>query len=399
MMGAYEGKRFRQQTDGAAVGVPHEGRHAAGRHEAPAAHGAHAAHAAPEAPGAHAAPASAGTHAAHAAHAARRTPASQGRGGASATPRHQALPTQGAVAPVPVRPARRQTPPAGGRPSRPRRHRPAAVVSTVFIVMGVVLLVVAGVLFVRAQLGYREAQDAYSDLTQYAVITDDEAATGGIPAVDFDALAQINPDIVGWLYIEGTNINYPVVQTDNNETYLDTLFDGRTNASGTIFMDCAGTAPGMVDEQTTLYGHHMADNSMFRKVDQAQDQDVFDTFGDAYYITRDAVFRLRPLLTAVVDASYLDARTPNFSTSEGLQDYLASLLSQASARTDDADARAAAAEQVMSLVTCSDLVIPSPARVVMVLTLEETLPAGTTAVPDDAAADAETGDAPADAAA
>ena len=74
-----------------------------------------------------------------------------------------------------------------------------------------------------------------------------------MPIIDFDALAQTNPEIVGWIYVPGTNINYPVVQTNNNSKYLNTLFDGTANASGAIFLDSDDTAPGMVDQQTTIY--------------------------------------------------------------------------------------------------------------------------------------------------
>ena len=75
----------------------------------------------------------------------------------------------------------------------------------------------------------------------------------GVPIIDFDALAQTNPEVVGWIYAPGTNINYPVVQTNNNSKYLNTLFDGTANASGAIFLDSDDTAPGMVDQQTTIY--------------------------------------------------------------------------------------------------------------------------------------------------
>lgn len=55
------------------------------------------------------------------------------------------------------------------------------------------------------------------------------------PDVDFAGLSVINPEIVGWLYCEGTMINYPVTRARDNEKYLTRLFDGTYNGAGCLF--------------------------------------------------------------------------------------------------------------------------------------------------------------------
>lgn len=57
------------------------------------------------------------------------------------------------------------------------------------------------------------------------------------PVVDFEMLQQTNPDVVAWIYPEGTEINYPVVQGDDNSEYLHRLVDGTYNGAGSIFLD------------------------------------------------------------------------------------------------------------------------------------------------------------------
>lgn len=252
--------------------------------------------------------------------------------------------------------------------TKPRRR--GSVLSTILIVIGVILLIVAAVLLGRALLGYQQAQGTYTELQEEYAVSSDEG--DGVPNVDFDALAAINPDIVGWVYIPGTVVNYPVVQTDDNTTYLDRLFDLSGNGSGTIFMDMDNTAPGMLDQQTTLYGHHMYDGSMLKIIDNTTDQAEFDKIETVYYITRTTTYVLKPIFTAQVEDTYTDARKPNFTgADESLPAYLADLYTYAKAAAPDAEERLSSATRVMSLVTCAGEIIPRTTRAVMVLDMAE----------------------------
>lgn len=259
-----------------------------------------------------------------------------------------------------------------------RRGGARNVISTALIVIGVILLLVAAGLFIRAQLGYKQAQDSYKGLEQYAVVDQSAASTAvtpdPVPKVDFDALEKINADVVGWIYVPGTPINYPVAQTTDNETYLHRLFDQSDNNSGGIFMDMDDAKPGMVDQQTTLYGHHMNDGTMFKYIDNTLDQAEFDKVGYVYYITRDAVYVCRPLFTMQVPDTYGEARTPTFGDDAALTDYLNKGLAQAHAKAKDADARVAQTKQVLTLVTCAGEIIPRTTRAGMVCELVDTVP-------------------------
>ena len=279
----------------------------------------------------------------------------------------QTRPARGAGGVPPRTPERGR---AGGRgDGRPPRKK-KQVLPLVFIIVGVVLLLVAGGLFIKAQMGYQEAQSCYKELEQYAVKGDDG---DDVPSVDFDSLAQINPDIVGWVYVPGTVINYPVVQTNNNTTYLSRLFDNSGNGSGTIFMDMDDTAPGLVDEQTTIYGHHMNDGSMFKPIDNTLNQEEFDKIDKVYYITRDTTYVLKPMFTAQVEDTYTDARRATFEGADKtLTEYLTDLLGYAKAKSSTAKEDIAEAKQVLTLVTCAGEIIPRTTRAAMVCTVVET---------------------------
>jgi len=113
-----------------------------------------------------------------------------------------------------------------------------------------------------------------------------------LPEVDFDALREINPNVVGWILLPGTPINLPVVQGENNYHYLNHLFDGRRSGVGTIFVDTYNR-PGFIDHNTILYGHNMQDGSMFAAIRRFRSQEFFDTHPMAFLLTPDGNYVIR----------------------------------------------------------------------------------------------------------
>lgn len=108
---------------------------------------------------------------------------------------------------------------------------------------------------------------AHQDLTATVIApAADDSDPSAAKTIDFAALLATNPDTVAWIEIPGTNINYPVVQTTNNETYLSRTFDGGTSISGTIFVD-ADNAADFTNINSILYGHHRYDRTMFADLD------------------------------------------------------------------------------------------------------------------------------------
>ena len=80
--------------------------------------------------------------------------------------------------------------------------------------------------------------------------------------INFESLLALNPEVVGWIRIPGTTVNYAIVQTDNNDKYLKTSLDGTWNQFGWPFMDFRNT-PDFSDKNTVLYGHNIASGWMF----------------------------------------------------------------------------------------------------------------------------------------
>lgn len=132
-----------------------------------------------------------------------------------------------------------------------------------------IILILAACVFVFSAVNlYQETDDYRKGETGYEKLQ--EAVTPKVNleektefTVDFDKLRTVNSDVVGWIrFEEPKKINYPVVRTDDNHTYLTKTVDGSKNKVGSIFMDMNNDG-SFAEQHTILYGHNMKDGSMF----------------------------------------------------------------------------------------------------------------------------------------
>lgn len=114
-------------------------------------------------------------------------------------------------------------------------------------------------------LSDREAEDLPENGGQTG--GDSAAASYVITIPDFDYLQSINQDVIGWIQIPGTNINYPVVRGSDNEFYLTHTYTGQENSSGAIFMDTA-ISDGFNDKNPIIYGHNLKSGAMFSRLNR-----------------------------------------------------------------------------------------------------------------------------------
>ena len=80
--------------------------------------------------------------------------------------------------------------------------------------------------------------------------------------IDLQALREVNPDVVGWIALPGTEISYPVVQGTDNDYYLAHTWDRENSSCGAIFLDC-GASADFSGFHTLVYGHRMRNGTMF----------------------------------------------------------------------------------------------------------------------------------------
>lgn len=161
---------------------------------------------------------------------------------------------------------------------------------------------------------YKVNRDIYDKIAEIAM---PEGFSGDI---DFDALREINPDIVGWLYYESTNINYPIVQGSDNDYYLHITFEGTWAVGGTLFVDAVTEEP-FRQFNTIVYGHHMQDHSMFGDIKNLKDTEYCKEHPQFELVTPEGKYHLRicAFLNQPADSAIY---TTNISDEEGKQQYI-----------------------------------------------------------------------------
>lgn len=100
----------------------------------------------------------------------------------------------------------------------------------------------------------------------------------------FAMLKKLNPEVLGWLTIEGTHIDYPLVQGKDNAKYVNTDAKGEFSLSGSLFLDYRNQK-NFLDANNIIYGHHMEKKSMFGELSSFADKSYFEThrYGKIYY--------------------------------------------------------------------------------------------------------------------
>lgn len=175
-----------------------------------------------------------------------------------------------------------------------------------FIVFALVLLF-SGFQICRILLSNGENRKAYSDLANECVRVETtptsvqgteptgegDSTDNTVPniTIDFDKLHRQSKDAIGWLYLPGTVINYPVVQGTDNNFYLKHMANGEQNASGSLFADC-GNRPDFSDYNTVIFGHNMKNHSMFGTLSYYQDQSYYNEHPVMYLYTESANYTL-----------------------------------------------------------------------------------------------------------
>ena len=117
----------------------------------------------------------------------------------------------------------------------------------------------------------------------------------------FSELKEINSDTVGWIELFGTNINYPVVQGNNNLEYLNKDIFGYSTLSGSIYLASENNS-NFDDWYNLIYGHHMNSGAMFGDIEKYLDSDFFASHSEGILQTMQGDYKIQVLACVKTNA-------------------------------------------------------------------------------------------------
>lgn len=175
----------------------------------------------------------------------------------------------------------------GRREKKTKKQRISSVISVIVLIVALVVFGFSAFKLYEIFHGYHEGESEYKELEEIAIINNNEGNEEEHFQVDFDALKEINPDVVGWIrFEEPAVINYPVVQGSDNAEYLYKTFKGYDNTVGSIFVN-AYNNPDFKDKNTIIYGHYMYNGTMFNELEQYAKKEFWEAHPYFYIYTPD----------------------------------------------------------------------------------------------------------------
>ena len=147
------------------------------------------------------------------------------------------------------------------------------IILNILIVIFIIALIVSSVYITKWLIDNRENQKIADKVAEAIIDTTENEETEY--KVDFEKLKEINKQIVAYLKVNGTNIEYAVVQAKDNNYYLRRNLDKKYNVAGSIFMDYKNKLDGN-DKNIVIYGHNIKDGSMFGTLKNILDEEWYN---------------------------------------------------------------------------------------------------------------------------
>ena len=149
------------------------------------------------------------------------------------------------------------------------------ILAIFIVIASMVLLITSLYVLIKNQLEDKANNELVEQLIEDVIVekeVEDESTQEDTLSIDWNKLKEINEDIIAWIKIEGTNINYPILK-DKNLYYLKHSYNKQWNSNGSIFV--MNNRP-FEENKTVVYGHNMRNGIMFSELGKYLDEDFLN---------------------------------------------------------------------------------------------------------------------------
>lgn len=168
--------------------------------------------------------------------------------------------------------------------------------------------------------------------------------------INLAALKEINEDVLGWIRIPDTKIDYPLLQGEDNDFYLNNTWDKQPNSVGSIFLEYLNS-PDLTDYNTIIYGHNMRNGSMFAALQHYAAPEHWKTHPYVYIATEAGVYRYEVFAFCHANVESL-TYSINPDRDDTKEDFLNLSLENS---WIDTGIRPAITDRILTLSTCSGM--------------------------------------------
>ena len=158
------------------------------------------------------------------------------------------------------------------------------IILLIRIICILVILICIGIIIYR-YFNLKDSEKVIQDINSNITISDKNieinGATANLIDTNINSLKQKNSDTVAYLKVNGTTIEYPVVQTNDNEYYLKRSFDKSPSQAGWIFLDYRNDI-NKLNKNNIIYGHNMLNQTMFSPLTKMLNKDFFNNDNNTY---------------------------------------------------------------------------------------------------------------------
>lgn len=169
--------------------------------------------------------------------------------------------------------------------------------------------------------------------------------------INFEELLKRNPETVGWVKVNNTNINYPIVQHSDNDYYLTHNFENNYNSSGWVYLDYRNNFENL-DPNTIVYGHNRWNDSMFGTLKNALETSWCDNLDNRYIYFSTLSNKYVAQIFSVYKIDVNNLTVPNdFSSTEEYQNYLTEITNLS---YYDFNTPVSTDDKILTLYTCDN---------------------------------------------